>query len=432
MAVLGLCGVSVWIPPISVHGIPHPSVKSFLSLAWLGTTPLPPPASDTSPVLLRELQTWQGGVGAYQPCERDFPSAPALLTGTVLRAGLLQALADPHFPLWILVPICPTKVGSVPALTLGFKGFPLPALFFFAFSSATELQLGLCPSVPVALPKLLPTQSWVGTASQGMYLAGPPRVPQILVGSPSPEGFQEHLYSLKDRQDLSIPCAFIVTVEPPCCLRRLHTPWRPRTQSQPLCTGEHRGPPAAAGSSVARGSHLSHTAPVGRASQRPVLLGGNVGVGLPTEPRRWAVPVPAHSMTTASWYSPWCGAEQRVRDGALRGGAGQQLRCRSGGCRASGGDRKAVPRLCPPGRRGARPPAGTRMRRGGRAAPRLRPEPGSGRRASCQTERSAPKRRRRRLFMAAPAPAAQPEGNRHSPPTEPGEERRTGAEGITP
>lgn len=145
MAVLGLCGVSVWIPPISVHGIPHPSVKSFLSLAWLGTTPLPPPASDTSPVLLRELQTWQGGVGAYQPCERDFPSAPALLTGTVLRAGLLQALADPHFPLWILVPICPTKVGTVPALTLGFKGFPLPALFFLPSAQQRSFSLGFVP-----------------------------------------------------------------------------------------------------------------------------------------------------------------------------------------------------------------------------------------------------------------------------------------------
>lgn len=255
--------------------------------------------------------------------------------------------------------------------------------------------------------------------------------PRCWWAPPNPEGFQEHLPSLKDRRDLSIPWAFIVTIEQPCHLRRLHTPWRPRTPSQPLCTGEHRGPPTAAGSSVARGPHLSHTAPAGKASQRPMFPDGIVGVGLPMEPRGWAVPVPAQSTTGASRYSPRCGAEQQIQDGALGGGARRHLRCRSGGCRAGGG-RRAVPRLCPPDRRGARPPAGTRERRGGRAAPRLRPEPGSGRRASCQRERSAPERRRRRLFMAAPAPAAQPEGNRRSPPTEPGEERWTGAEGIIP
>lgn len=113
MAVLGLLGVSVWLPLTSVHGIPraqllaHPMAKSFFSLAWPDL--YNPPASDTSPVLLRELQTWQGGAEAHQPCGRDFPSATALLTGTVLRAGLLQALADPHFPLWIPMPLYPTR-----------------------------------------------------------------------------------------------------------------------------------------------------------------------------------------------------------------------------------------------------------------------------------------------------------------------------------
>lgn len=64
VAVLELLGVSVWLPLTSVHGIPraqllaHPMAKSFFSLAWPDL--YNPPASDTSPVLLRELQTQQG------------------------------------------------------------------------------------------------------------------------------------------------------------------------------------------------------------------------------------------------------------------------------------------------------------------------------------------------------------------------------------
>lgn len=94
--------LSPWHPQSTTPGPPHGKVLLQLGLA----RPVQPPSFRyISCIAQRTADT----AGAHQPCGRDFLSATALLTGTVLRAGLLQALADPHFPLWIPMPLYPTR-----------------------------------------------------------------------------------------------------------------------------------------------------------------------------------------------------------------------------------------------------------------------------------------------------------------------------------
>lgn len=190
VAVLELLGVSVWLPLTSVHGIPraqllaHPMAKSFFSLAWPDL--YNPPASDTSPVLLRELQTQQGLISHV---EETFSLQQLCSQALCSELGCSKHWQIPTSHCGSLCPsIQPGERCSSPDTR--FQWVPSPCVVFFTLSSAMVPQAVLCPTVPGALLKLSPipegTQPWVGTASQDVHLAGPPRVPQMLVGSPQP------------------------------------------------------------------------------------------------------------------------------------------------------------------------------------------------------------------------------------------------------
>lgn len=178
--------LSPWHPQSTTPGPPHGKVLLQLGLA----RPVQPPSFRYISCIAQRTADMAGrGRGSSAMWKR------LSLCNSSAHRHCAQSWVAPstgRSPLPTVDPYAPLSIqgGRCSSPDTRFPWVPSPCVVFFTLSSAMVPQAALCPTVPGALLKLSPipegTQPWVGTASQDVHLAGPPRVPQMLVGSPQP------------------------------------------------------------------------------------------------------------------------------------------------------------------------------------------------------------------------------------------------------